>query len=113
MSLFGGNAAIARQYDRQAQVTVGATEAAATGIDVRQAAGHQMIVPAGATTQTVAVYAYDQLEGTYVPLYNADGAVTISVVASRAIDLPSALFSCHYVKFVGTNAFTAILLLKG
>lgn len=109
----GPNQQISRQYDRQSQITVGASEAAATGVDVRNAAGLQMLVPAGAGTQTVAVYSSDQLEGTYNPLYNADGAVTFDVEQSKNYDLPESVFSCHYVKFVGNNAFLAVLLAKG
>lgn len=114
MGLFGGSAAeIARQFDRQSQVTVGATEPAATGVDVRRASGLQMLVPAGAASQTVSVYSCDTLEGTYKPLHNADGAVTFDVAESINYDLPESVFSCHYVKFVTTTAFAAILLQKG
>jgi hypothetical protein len=108
----GVNKAIARQTDRQTLV-IGATEGASVGLDVRAAAGLQMIT--GAETGTLTVYAFDQLEGTYLPLVDADGnAVTITIAADTVYDLPEALFSCHFVKFVTDGvAFTATMLAKG
>ena len=109
----GSNVQIGRQCDR-ATVVVGATEGAAEAIDVRHAAGLQMIVPAGADGQTIAVYVSDKIDGTFVPLNDADGAVTLAVVASNAYDLAESLFGAHFVKFVGDgDAFTAIVLAKG
>jgi hypothetical protein len=109
----GPNAQIARQVARQAQVTVGTSAGASTGLDTRHAAGQQMIVPAGVTSQTVAVYVSDSMEGTYVPLNDADGPVTFDVAASNAYDLPEACYGNHFTKFVGTAAFTAVVLAKG
>lgn len=110
----GVNKAIARQHDRTT-VVVGATAGAAGAIDVRSAAGLQMLVPAGTTGQAVAVYSCDTIDGTYLPLKDAAGdAVSITVAASEAYDLPEAIFSCHFVKFVSaTDAFTATILAKG
>lgn len=109
----GPNTQIARQVARQAQVTVGTSAGDSTGLDTRHAAGQQMIVPAGVTSQTVAVHVSDAMEGTYVPLNNADGPITFDVVASNAYDLPEACYGNHFTKFVGEELFTAVVLVKG
>lgn len=111
----GPNSAIARQVDRQTQLTVATAAADSVAADVRACSGLQMLVPAGAVSQTVSVYVCDTFDGTYVPLNDSASApVTFDVVASNAYDLPEALFSAHYVKFVaGTTLFSAVLLAKG
>lgn len=109
----GNQVAIARQADRTT-VVVGTSAGASGAIDVRHASGLQMLVPAGAASQTVNVLCCDTFDGTYVPLNDsAAAAVTIAVVASNAYDLPEAVFSAHFLKFTTTTAFTATMLAKG
>lgn len=111
----GPPAAIGRLYDRQAQITVGTTAGASTGVDVRHAAGLQLLIPAGAATQAVAVHCSDSIEGTYVPLNDSAGdPVSIDTAESQAYDLPEAVYTCHFLKLVaGDTAFTGVLLAKG
>lgn len=110
----GTPAAIGRQSDRQTSVIVGTSAVGSTAVDLRAASGAQLLVPAGAASQSVAVYVCDTIDGTYVPLNNSTGAVAVSVVASNAYDLPEAIFAAHYVKFVAASTqFTGVVLAKG
>ena len=89
--------------------------ATSVAIDLRGAAGAQLLVPAGPASQTLTVYVFNAATGTFLPLYNAAGeAVTLTAEASRAYDLPEAIFAAGWIKLVaGTTAFTGSFALKG
>jgi len=85
-------------------------------IDFRGASGAQLLVPAGTQSQTLTVHVSDTETGTYLPLSdNAGDAVTIAIEASKAYDLPEAIYASAFVKFKGedTKDFTGTLVCKG
>ena len=86
-------------------------------IDMRRWAFGQLHIAAGATSQDVAVYTCDTEAGTYLPLYDSSGtAVTISVVASRAYELSTAICGCAFIKFLqatSSDATPVAIVLKG
>lgn len=91
------------------------TLADADPIDFRAASGAVLFVPAGAASGTVSLYVSDTETGTYVPLNDADGAVTVSVAESNAYDLPEAVFAAAFVKLRTESGkdFTGSLVVKG
>ena len=58
-----------------------------------------LLLPASYASTSVEVYTSDSEDGTYTPLYAADGnQVTLAVGASRAVTLPAACFACRFLK---------------
>jgi hypothetical protein len=115
MQGFLGNAVLSgRQHGRQDCVVDTAGGGTSTVIDARKLANVQLLVLAGAASQTVAVHVCDAANGTFLPLYDSAGnAVSVSVVASRAYEIP-ALGATAFLKFVaGTSLFSAVVCGKG
>lgn len=70
-------------------------------LDFRRDAGGILLIPAGYTANTLTVYISDAETGSYYTLTESDGtAVTITVTASKAVELPVHLFAGHWIKLV-------------
>ena len=77
-------------------------------------AGGMIFVPSGSTITTITWYAAEKAGGTYLAAYDADGvALTQTVAASKAYEIPAALFGCRAIKAVGNAAGTLAISLKG
>jgi hypothetical protein len=90
--------------------------AEADAVDFRAASGGQLHVPTGVTAQTLTVHTCATEAGTYLPLIDADGdPVTIAIVASKAYDLPEAIYACGFVKLQGEDGhdFVGTIVAKG
>lgn len=73
-------------------------------IDFTRDASGILLIPAGYASNTLTVYVSDALEGTYLALTQSDGtAVTITVTASKAVEIPVYAFAGHYLKFVQSS----------
>lgn len=72
--------------------------------DFRECASGQLLIPAGYAANTLTVYVSDVEAGTYLALTQSDGtAVTVTVTASKAIELPVHCFGAHWLKFVQSS----------
>ena len=100
------------QNDILSSVTVGASASASQAIVYKGNAKAICIVPSGSTTTSLTYYVASTEDGTYVQLYNSSGAVSTTVAASRAYQLPSELEGAAFVKIVGNNAGTVDLHVK-
>ena len=73
-----------------------------TEIPIAAFAGMSLMVPVGATVVTLTVYGTHERGGTFLPLMDADnGSVVMTVAGGKIQDVPTAVFSCLSVKFVG------------
>jgi len=73
-----------------------------------------IFIPAGSTITTLTYHAAPKKGGTYLPLQTSAGvAVTQTVVATKAYDMPASLVGCGAIKIV-TNADGAVeISIKG
>jgi len=88
------------------EITVTLTNSLATtpAVPCHDYAGGHLLIPAAYSSTTITAYVCSTASGTFLPLYDTDGAaVALTVAASRAYDLPVALFAAHWLKLV-TNA---------
>lgn len=83
-------------------VTVAATEGAAKAIPFLDYAGGILEVPSAAASGTMTFYVSDSEDGTFLPLerYNETSAISVTITAGRAKELPPEVFSAHWIKFV-------------
>lgn len=104
---------IARQ-SRRATVSI-TNSASTTGeIDFSGAAGGIVFVPSGSELTSLTYHAAPALGGTYLPLSDAAGeAVTQTVEAGKAYDLPAACYGAAALKIVGNTAGNVDVSLKG
>ena len=94
---------IARQ-SATTTATIANGAAVSGAIDLRGYAGGLIRMPAAWTAAHVGFQVSDATAGTYVPLYDRDGAlVTINVAVSRAYPLPAEAFGARYVKLWSQN----------
>jgi hypothetical protein len=95
------------------KVTFGTSAAASTTLCLSTAAAFSFLVPASATTTTVAWYASDRDEGPFYPVTLSNGNnATTSVVGGRVYIAPPELFACMYVRGVAGAAFDAVVMTK-
>ncbi|TXH44317.1 MAG: hypothetical protein E6Q97_32800 [Desulfurellales bacterium] len=80
-------------------------------------AGGVVLIPASYVSTSIDVYCCDASDGTFLRLYKSDGtAVSLTVAASRAVELPSACFGSRLLKFVTSgndSARPVTFMLKG
>jgi len=80
----------------------------------QHAAGGTVFVPSGSSITSLTYYAATAIGGTYLPLNDASGsAVTQTVAAGKAYDLPAACFGCCALKIVANAAGSVDVSLKG
>ena len=89
---------------RTIQRTISLTASAATtpAINFEDSRGALLQTPSGLNSNTTAtVYASSTEDGTYTIVEDATGSdVVISLTASRAHEVPSAVFAAKWIKFV-------------
>jgi hypothetical protein len=68
-----------------------------------------VFVPVGSPITTLTFYAAPKPAGTFLPIYNQLGPVTLSVTAGCAFKLPLDLQGCRSVKIVADQAGTVDL----
>jgi hypothetical protein len=102
-----------RDYCYEESVMIDTVVADATAIDLRNYAGGSVSIPSGSSVTTITVYGCHTVDGTYLAAYdNADAAVTLTVAASRCVQLPDAVFGYPFIKLVGDADGTCTLFLK-
>ncbi len=78
------------------------------------AAGGTIFIPAASSITTLTYYAAKDPGGTYLPLQTSAGvAVTQTVAAGRAYDMPAACYGCRGLKIKANAAGTVQISLKG
>jgi hypothetical protein len=108
-----GNA-IDRRYIVHESVHVDTVPADADEIDMSRLAGGSVSVPVGSALTSLTIYGATGVGGTYAALYDQDGnAVSLTVAASRHVELPSEVYACGSIKLVGDADGTVDLVLKG
>lgn len=82
--------------------------------DMENAAGGTIYIPTGSPITTLTFWAAPLYGGTFLALYDSLGAaVTMTVSAAKAYDLPAALYGVGAVKIVVNAQGTVIVSLKG
>lgn len=91
------------------------TSAGGVEIDYGHVRVSTILIPAAASSiTTLTYYAAEKIGGTYLPLNSSAGqAVTQTVSAGNAYDMPSALFGCAAIKIVANAAGSVFVTLKG
>lgn len=107
---------ITRSFD-VVSVTLTNSLATTASIPFGHFAGGSFEIPAGYNSTTLTVYAASsEAVDPYLPLYDASGAaVTLTVAASRVVNLPTACYGCNHLKFVTDSALdnsTAVNLIR-
>jgi hypothetical protein len=83
-------------------------------VDFSAAAGGTIFVPAASPITTLTYYAAPDNGGTFLPLNDAAGvAVTQTVAAGKAYDMPAACFGAAALKIVVNSAGAVLVSLKG
>ena len=79
------------------------------------ARGGTIFIPSGSSITTLTYYAAEKLGGTFLPLYESDGstAVTQTVEAGKAYDMPAAIFGCLVIKIRVNSNGSAFVTMKG
>jgi hypothetical protein len=109
----GGNSKIARQsrHEEKALTTSAATTPETDFLGV---AGGTVYIPTGSTITTLTYHAAPQPGGTFLALQDSSGAaVTQTVAAEKAYDMPAAVFGVGALKIVANAAGSVFLSLKG
>ncbi len=77
--------------------------------------GGVIFVPVGSSITSLTYYAAEKVGGTYLPLYQADGAtpVTQTVTSGKAYDMPPQVFGCRAIKIVVNTAGSVFITQKG
>ena len=104
---------IGRQTDH---VTVALTTSLVTTpiIDMQAAAGGLIFIPDAAPMVSLTYYAAPDSGGTFLPLHDSEGtAITQTVAAGKAYDLPSSCYGAGALKIVADAAGTVELSVKG
>jgi hypothetical protein len=84
---------------RKGQATIGAGSALSDPIDLRPYAAGVISVPTGWTSASIGFYHCTTIDGTYQPLYKADGTrLEIAAAASRDYLLPDEILGCAFIK---------------
>lgn len=92
---------VRRQWHRLS-VLIDKDIADAEEIQTGEYAGGVLYVPAGSSLTSVTFYVADSKGGTYLPLYDQAGlAVSMGVSASRAYEIPTAVFGAAFIKIIG------------
>lgn len=87
--------------DSVTTVTIANGGTTSAAIEARAYAIYGLIFPAALTSTAMTFTVAEKVDGTYTALYDSTGtAVSVTVAASRAFDLPSALASWPYFKIV-------------
>jgi hypothetical protein len=69
-------------------------------------------VPAGSSLTTLTWHASNYINGTYLPVNNASGAVTQTVSAGKAYPIPSDVIGAQFLKITGNAAGVVGVSLK-
>lgn len=79
------------------------------------ARGGTIFIPAASPITSLTYWAAEKAGGTYLPLYEADGstAVTQTVEAGRAYDMPAAVFGCLAIKIRVNSNGSVFITMKG
>lgn len=89
-------------------INVSSNIALCTEIELSPYAGAMVLIPAGLTLTTLAVHVAEKKGGTYLPLYDASGAVlvngAVALLHTRSYMLPIAAFAAASVKLVSNQA---------
>lgn len=104
---------IRRAYSPQ---TVSVTASAGTTgeIPFEECAGGMIFVPTGSALTSLTFHAAEKCGGTYYPAYDASGnAIALTVVHTRAYQLPTALYGAGALKIVGNGSGSIVILKKG
>lgn len=96
------------------EVTVETTLASCEEIGFGSFAGGMIFVPVGSSITSLTWYAAESPGGTYLAANDEDGnAITQTVAAEAAYQLPLALYGCRALKAFGDAAGTILISLKG
>lgn len=107
---------LSRTFD-VVSVTLTNALASTEAIPFGRFAGGSFEIPAGYNSTSLTVYGASS-SGTdpYLPLYDESGnAITITIAASRVVNLPTQVYGCAHLKFVTNNALdnsTAVNLIR-
>lgn len=82
-------------------LTVDSTLADSQAFVYRGFTGGVVVIPAGSSITSLTYYVASTEGGTYIQLYDSVGAVSTTVAASRAYQLPADLAGAANVKLVG------------
>jgi hypothetical protein len=69
-------------------------------------------VPSGSSLTTLTWYASNSESGTYLPAYNASGAIAQTVAAGRVYPIPADLVGARFLKIAGDAAGVVGVTLK-
>lgn len=99
--------------DKWLDVAVNTAEGTTAAFDFQEWSGGTVHIPSGSSITSLTFYS-SNTDGTFLPLYDSTGtAVTLTVAATRAYEMPSAIFSCGRLKMVGDAADTVGVTVKG
>ena len=97
-----------------ASISLTTSEATTPEIVFANAAGAAVFIPTGSSITTLTYYAAPAYGGTYLPLHDSTGAaVTQTVAAAKAYDVPAACFGCGALRIKANAAGSVELSLKG
>lgn len=107
---------MSRVSPEHSTLAVSLTAAAGTTpeIDWSGAAAGTIFIPTGSTITTLTYHAAPKKGGTYLPIQTAAGvAVTQTVAADKAYDMPASLVGCGAIKIVANAAGAVGISIKG
>lgn len=89
------------------------TSAATTGeISIGDFVQGEIFIPTGSSITTLTYYVAPNSSGTYIAAQDGSGAITQTVAAAKAYQMPSALFGAAMIRIVGNAAGTVTINIK-